>query len=264
MLRVARMIMLSFCLLPLSSATAEPLKVLLLGKQPDHPYGTHMYLFECNLLAKCLRESPDVEAIVSDGWPRDPKVLDGVDVIVSYSADAGSGLLSGRQKEEFERLMNSGVGFVALHWSTGAQKKEVGPRWQEILGAWFSLDFSRLNVTDSVLKRTNFTHPICRGWDDFPLHDEFYLDLRFQKIVTPIVTTTIDGIDYTLGWAYERPKGKTFGFVCGHFHEVFLNENYRRIALNAILWAGNREVPRNGAPSAITPEEGILPPEEKK
>lgn len=264
MIRLTIAFMLSCCLCPLSTRGAEPLKVLLLGKQPDHPYGTHMYLFECNLLAKSLRQSPDVEAIVSDGWPRDPKVLAGVDVIVSYSADAGSELLSGRQKDEFEEMMNNGVGFVALHWSTGAQKKEVGPRWQEILGAWFSLDFSRLNVTDSVLKQASPKHPISRGWKDFPLHDEFYLDLRFQKDITPIVTTTIDGKDYTLGWAYERPKGRTFGFVCGHFHEVFLNDNYRRIAINAILWAGNREVPTTGAPCAITPEDGILPPESKK
>ncbi|WP_162823144.1 ThuA domain-containing protein, partial [Klebsiella variicola] len=169
MTRLITVISMSLLLLGSEISLADkPLKVLLLGKEVDHPYGTHMYLFECELLAKCLRQSPEIEAIVSNGWPRDPKVLEDVDVIVSYSADAGSELLSGRQKADFERMMASGVGFVALHWSTGAQKKEVGPRWQEILGAWFSLDFSRLNVTQSLARKATPSHPISRGWDDFP------------------------------------------------------------------------------------------------
>src|SRR4030095_16231408 len=30
-------------------------KVLLIGKQPDHPYGSHMYLHTCRMLGECLR-----------------------------------------------------------------------------------------------------------------------------------------------------------------------------------------------------------------
>ncbi len=120
----------------------EPLQVLLLGKDRDHPYATHMYMFECELLAKCLKQTPGVEVTVVNGWPKDKELLDRVDVLVSYSADAGSFLLGGRHQAEFRQLMERGVGLVALHWSTGCQNNEVGrlggKRW-EVGSAWSSL-----------------------------------------------------------------------------------------------------------------------------
>ncbi len=240
----------------------EPLHVLLLGKERDHPYATHMYMFECELLAKCLKQTPGVEATVINGWPKDQQLLDQVDVVVSYSADAGSSLLGGRHQAEFRKLMERGVGLVALHWSTGCQNNEFGPAWRETLGGWFSLEFSRLAVTPATARDADPSHPISRGWNDFDMRDEYYVGLRFHERANPIVVAKIDGVDYPVGWTFDRAKGRSFGFVCGHFHDVFLNPSYRRIAVNAILWAGGREVPADGAPVEITAEDGILPPDQ--
>ena len=66
-------------------AADEKAKVLFVGKQPDHPYGTHMYLHTCGMLAKCLALTDGVETVVSDGWPKDAAVLDGVNTIVVYT-----------------------------------------------------------------------------------------------------------------------------------------------------------------------------------
>ena len=41
--------------------------VLLIGHKLDHPYGTHMYLNGCSLLAKCLNQNPGVSAAVHNG-----------------------------------------------------------------------------------------------------------------------------------------------------------------------------------------------------
>lgn len=242
----------------------EPMTVLLLGKDLDHAYGTHMYMFECGLLAKCLQQSPDIKTIVSKGWPKDTGSLDDVDVIVTYSADGGTELLGGRHRKEVEALLDRGVGLVALHWSTGAANNEIGEHWRDVLGGWFSLEFSRLDVRESTAHQASPQHPISRGWTDFPLRDEYYLDLRFRDDMAPIVTTTIEGKEYPIGWAFEREKGRSFGFVCGHFHDVFLNDSYRRIVVNAILWASGRDVPPEGAPCRITSDDGKLPPEESK
>ena len=36
---------------------AQPsVKILLVGKEPDHPHGTHMYVHTSNILAKCCRK----------------------------------------------------------------------------------------------------------------------------------------------------------------------------------------------------------------
>jgi type 1 glutamine amidotransferase len=220
-----------------------------------------MYLFECQLLAKCLAQTPGIETTVVDGWPKDPEVLRRADVLVTYSADAGSGLLAGPHRKEFIQLMERGVGLVALHWSTGCANNGVGPEWREILGGWFSLEFSRLAVTPARPRDADPGHPISRGWQDFDLRDEYYLDLRFHERMHPIVRVNIDGVDYPVAWTFERAKGRSFGFVCGHFHEVFLDPSYRRIAVNAILWAGHRDVPAEGSPVNISPADSVLPPE---
>lgn len=243
----------------------EPTRVLLIGKDLDHPYGTHMYMFECGLLAKCLGKNEGFEPIVSNGWPKDPSLLDGVDVIVTYSADGGTDLMGGRHKEAVRKLLDQGVGLVALHWSTGAANNEIGERWRDTLGGWFSLEFSRLNVTETSARQASPDHPISRGWTDFPLRDEYYLGLRFKDDMTPIVVAKVEGEDFPVAWAYTRPDGgRSFGFVCGHFHDVFLNDSYRRIVVNAIHWAAQRDVPAEGSTILLSEGDGTLPPEPPK
>ena len=56
-------------------AADKKTKILLIGKDLDHARNTHTYLSDCELLAKCLRQTEGVETVVSNGWPQDPKVL---------------------------------------------------------------------------------------------------------------------------------------------------------------------------------------------
>ena len=53
----------------------EKKTILLIGHKPDHPPKCHEYLSTCELLAKCLRQTKGVEAVVSNGWPTDEKLL---------------------------------------------------------------------------------------------------------------------------------------------------------------------------------------------
>ena len=62
--------------------------VHLIGHKLDHPYGTHMYLKGCRLLANCLNQNSGVRATVSNGWPSDPNLLKNIDAIVFYSSPA--------------------------------------------------------------------------------------------------------------------------------------------------------------------------------
>ena len=36
-------------------------KIVLIGKDRDHAYATHTYMDDCELLARCLRQTPGVE-----------------------------------------------------------------------------------------------------------------------------------------------------------------------------------------------------------
>src|SRR5438105_1804987 len=73
-------------------------KVLFLGKNPDHPFGSHMYMQTCAMLAKCVALTPGIDTTVSNGWPKDAKILEGVKTIVIYTSPAAELLLEGPQR----------------------------------------------------------------------------------------------------------------------------------------------------------------------
>jgi len=242
-------------------ASAEKTRILLIGHKHDHPPGTHMYLEVCELLAKCLRQTPDVEAVVSDGWPSDPGILKGVRAIVFYTSPGGDILLNPAHRKQAERLLREGVGLAAIHWATGANT-DLGPRYQQLLGGWFHTDFSSLETTTAKLQQADSSHPVCRGWQEYDLKEEFYLNLKFQPEARPILKVLVKGQEQVVGWAHERPdsrKGRSFGTTLGHFYDNFRSEAFRRLLVNGILWTAHREVPREGAPCRI--EEADIPKE---
>ena len=90
---------------PLGAGEGPKTRILLIGKDPDHPYGTHMYMHACRVLAKCLERTPGVEAVVSNGWPKDEATLKGVKAIVVYTSPAAELLLTGPHKDQVDKMM---------------------------------------------------------------------------------------------------------------------------------------------------------------
>ncbi|MBM3996590.1 MAG: ThuA domain-containing protein [Planctomycetes bacterium] len=243
------------------SSAGEKTKVLLIGKDRDHPYATHEYMTECNLLAKCLKQSPGIEPIVSNGWPKNADTLKDIKAIVFYTANGGDVMFHPFNKEQAEKLVKNGVGLTAIHWSTGAEGKS-GELWLNTLGGWFSTKFCRLQTTTAKLKQPTPKHPICRGWSEYDLRDEFYLQLKFKEKITPIAQVELDKKTHTVAWTYERPDsngGRSFGCVLGHFHANFGEKAFRQMLVNGILWTAHQDVPETGAPHAITTKDLELP-----
>ena len=241
----------------------ERTKIVLIGHQPDHPYGSHMYLHECRVLAKCLEKTPGVETAVSDGWPKDAAVLEGVDVLVFYSSPAGDILLRGPHAARAERLLADGIGYAAIHWATGARGEELGERYLRVLGGWFDTGFGALDVSRTRLIQVDPDHPACRGWEEYDLRDEFYLNTRFLPETKPILKVKTAGREQVVMWSYERPDsngGRSFGTTLGHFHDNFEIDAFRRAIVNGILWTAHIEVPAEGAPVALSDEDTALPP----
>ncbi len=248
-----------------ASAQDKKVKILLIGKDRDHPPKTHEYMAECELLAKCLRQTPGVEAVVSNGWPKDAAALADVKAIVLYTAMGGEVLFGGPGRDQALDLLEKGAGLAAIHWATGGIEGEQGGLLLQNLGGWFHPKDSQYLVRESTLVRAAPDHPVCRGIADFKLKDEFYIKLRFHKDAKPVFKAKIDNEDHTVGWVYERGgAGRSFGTVIGHFHENFGNEAFRRAIVNGILWAARVEVPKGGAPVKAEPKDLELPPDTRK
>ncbi len=245
-------------------------RILLIGKDRDHPYQTHEYMAWANLLAKCLRQTPNVEPIVSNGWPEDRNVLAGLDAIVMHNAMGGDFLYDPSRREDVLRLVEAGVGLTAIHWSTAAQSDDAGKFFLDALGGWFRKDFAQVIVSTQLLEQADADHPISRGWQNYELRDEYYLGLRFAAGMKPVIKVRANGEEYVVGWSFERPagaasrKGRSFGCVLGHFHEEFGIPAFRTMLVNGILWTAHRDIPKAGAPCEITDEDMVLSPDTRK
>ncbi len=268
------LVFLSVLMLPLYGCASERAgpgreraRIVLIWTPPDHPYASHMYEFECRALARCLNQNPGVEAVVSPDpeWPKDPTLLDGAAAVVFYSRYAGDIVLSPAHHDQFQRLMKAGTGFCAVHWSTKANDPALLAPYIDVLGGAFHEQPGWGLKTDTRrLIQPDPTHPICRGWEPFDLHEEWYLGTKLHERAHPVVSVRIDDHDQVLAWAFDRSAelggGRSFGATLGHFHQNFTLEPFRRCIVNGILWSAHVEVPAGGAPVAMTEDAMKLPP----
>lgn len=247
-------------------AEEKPTKILLIGHTRDgHAYETHMYMAECRLLAKCLEQTPRVQTLVSNRWPQDASAYADVAAIALYAPVGANVLFDGPQQAEVKRLLASGVGLAALHWSTGANGDEFGHLWLDSLGAWFHTDFSAIEHVEKLLTVTDVAHPVARGVESFTMHDEYYWDLRFAPQARPLLTAPHNEKAQAIAWTFDRPQhhgGRSFGTVAGHYHASFANASFRQLVVNGILWTARREIPDQGAPCRLDEADLKLPPTE--
>lgn len=247
------------------AAEPPPTKILFIGVNPDHPHGMHMYMHTARMLARCAERQAGVETVVSNGWPRDAATLEGVQAIVVYSHPAAELLLDGEHRHAVDALMRKGCGLVTLHWASSVKKENLerlGPTWMSYLGGtWVSS--VGLSGGKSPLRRLIPDHPICRGWQEWEIDDEYYLSPTIAQAKPLLQVQERGGKDVIVGWVFERPGGgRSFATTLGHPYKNFENESFRRMVVNGILWAAGSDVPMEGAAVDVPAEVLALPPQE--
>jgi type 1 glutamine amidotransferase len=248
-------------------------KIVLVAGRQSHGPGDHEFFAGCAILMKLLKQTPGVFPVMArDGWPNNPdKTFENAKTVVFYM-DGGGGhpIIQKDHRAVVQKLMDSGVGFVNLHYAVEYPKSQSDHilAW---LGGYYETGFSTNPHWVADFKSLP-EHPITRGVKPFSIRDEWYFNIRFapeSKRVTPILKATPPdsvrrteaakmhpGREEIVAWAFERDnKGRSFGFTGGHTHKNWGDENFRRLVTNAILWTAKLEVPRDGAPVALAPEE---------
>lgn len=221
-----------------------------------------------------------VTAVYTEGYPNDPTAFDNADAVVVYSNGAGQHPLL-PHLAAFDKVMDRGVGFVALHFAVEVPKGDPGEYFLKWMGGYFETHWSVNPFWDIEGSTIAEDHPITRGMEPYEINDEWYYHMRFQDDgVTPILTAlppaeslsrpdgphsgnphvrraVADGRPQHVAWAYERDNGgRGFGFTGGHYHWNWAHPMQRRLALNAIVWAARADVPQGGVPvPALTMEQ---------
>jgi len=245
-------------------------KIAMLPGPPSHGFGCHEHKAGLMLLARLLNDNvPTVQAtVIPEGWPKDPKALDGVSAIV---IDCDGGSIIRQHLGELDALMKKGVGLAVLHYATCVPKGKHGDAMLRWIGGYFETHWS-VNPTWMADFKKLPEHPITRGVRPFRIRDEWYYHMRFvpdMEGVTPILTAVPPdstrkrpdgpysnnptvrsrmGMPEHVAWAYERPDGggRGFGYTGNHFHWNWAHDDVRTLVLNALVWIAGAEVPPGG------------------
>ena len=277
--------LLTFALISLSTQAADK-KLLMLAGSPSHGYMEHEHRAGCLLLQQCLANTPGLQiTVVSNNWPKDNSVFEGVDAVFMFCTGGGSHpAIKPERLELLDGLMKKGVGFGTCHYGVEVPKGDPGNAFLEWQGGYFETYWS-VNPHWVASFEKFPVHPVTRGVQPFKVNDEWYYHMRFpdgMKGVTPILSAVPP--DSTRGkpgansphggnpevqkhmsepehvmWAYDRPDGgRGFGFTGAHYHKNWADDNYRKVVLNALLWISKVEVPKDGVASSVTQEQIMM------
>ena len=268
-------IVLMLAMAAFNAEAADKTKIVFVAGELSHGWGAHEHKAGSMLLVdKLNRNMPNVEAVVTDGWPNDNSVFDGAATVVVFCNGYEHHVMK-PHLEFFDGLAKKGVGLVTIHWATEVQRGEMSEKFLQWQGGFCDIDWS-VNPHWVANFKTLPNHPITRGVKPFEINDEWYYHMRFvdgMEGVTPILSAlppaetlsrpdglrsgnpTVrkaisNGEEQHVAWAFERPEGgRSFGFTGGHVHDNWADDNYRKLMLNAIIWTANIEVPENGVTS---------------
>lgn len=271
------------CLATSAGLYAAEKNILLIAGTPSHGPGQHEHNAGVLLLQKCLAGVPGLTTSVAlNGWPKDSVAFNNVDAVILF-CDGGPRhvALTDDHLGILSKVMGKGVGLGLLHYAVEPTKENGQTEFLGWIGGCFEIHWSVNPHWDANFKQIP-KHPVTRGVQPFTIRDEWYFNMRFvdgMKGVTSLLVATPDastmtrpddphagnpaaraavarGEAQTVAWAYERPNGgRGFGFTGAHFHANWGNDNFRKLALNAVLWLAKMEVPAKGVASTVTPDD---------
>jgi type 1 glutamine amidotransferase len=262
---------------------ADAARVLIVVGPSTHPPGSHEVAAGGRLMQHCIEHMenlPGVKADVVDEWPE--KTLREAAATIVFIGDQFPPNRfpdAPRNLAELDAMMKRGCGIVCVHYATGLRAEDVAENGEHPLLHWMGGYFAtRCKHHQSIariypsatISPASPRHPVSRGWKEFSLHDEPYINNYFgadgNKLapnVTALATSLLPPENprrEIVAWSAERTDGgRGFGIVMPHFYKNWRNDDLRRFILNAIVWTAKLEVPAEGVQTK-TPDLGAFEP----
>jgi hypothetical protein len=255
-------------LLILSAAVAgaaEPQQLLLLSHAPDgHPVSTHEYVAGQQILARLLREVPNLKItqLRADAeWRDGPAVLDKTDHCVLFVSE-GAKWVNGdpARRDAFRRLAERKGGLSVLHWGMGSRGAANIDVFVQLFGACHGGPDRKYKVLETKCTPAP-DHAATSGMQDFTIKDEFYYALKRDpnQELKALLTARIDDRDEMVAWAWERKDGgRSFGFSGLHFHANWERPEYQKLVAQSVLWTTQLPQPKT-FPAMLTKDDFRLP-----
>ena len=277
-----------------ADAKAET-RVLIVVGPSTHPPGSHEVAAGGRLMKSCIESMgnvPGVKADIVTEWPKDQAVLDAASTVVFIGDTFPLARMPDTQGNlaSLGAMMKRGCGIVCVHYATGLRAEDVAADGAHPLLGWLGGYFATKCVHHQSIAKiypaatiapAAAAHPVSRGWKEFTLHDEPYINNWFGgegNALLPGVTVLATSMlppespkSERVAWCVERADGgRGFGIVMPHFYRNWKLDDLRRFILNGIVWTAKLEVPADGvktappdltafAPASIEP----LPPKPK-
>ncbi len=260
-----------------SALTAgEPTRALIVVGPSEHPPGTHEVAAGGRLMKYSLENMENlsgVKADVVEGWP-EQSLRDAASTVVFIGDMFPPNRLANAQRNlaDLDAMMRRGVGIVCVHYATGLHGDDVKPDGDHPLLRWMGGYFANRSCPHhesiarifptATITPAAAEHPVSRGWEEFTLHDEPYINNYFGEEgnslgpnVTALATSMLPPESpkrETVAWCVERSdSGRGFGIVMPHFYKNWGVEGLRRLILNGIVWTAKIEVPAEGVKTKL-------------
>lgn len=257
---------------------ASPTRVLIIVGPSNHPPGSHEVAAGGRLMQHCLEHAanvPGIKAEVFYEWPKDEATLNAAATLV-FIGDQFPPMRftnSATAMTKLGKMMERGCGLVCVHYATGLRAEDVPENGEHPLLHWMGGYFAtRCKHHQSIAKiypAATITpaapaHPVSRGWREFTLNDEPYINNYFgpdgNKLapnVTALATSMLPPESprrEIVAWCTERKDGgRGMGIVIPHFYRNWKIDDLRKFILNGIVWTAKLAVPKDGV-QTTTPD----------
>ena len=174
-----------------------------------------------------------------DPWTEGPELIAEADGVVLFVSEGAKWVVADpRRHDALAKVAARGGGLSVLHWGMGTRAAEpIGP-FVKLFGGCHGGPDRKYQVVETELHPTD--HEIAAGLEPFSLREEFYYRLKFVDAdsgIEPVAQATIDGVDETVAWAWQRGDGgRSFGFSGLHFDDNWQLPQYPHMLKRAVLW----------------------------
>src|SRR5262249_40515652 len=148
----------------------------------------------------------------------------------------------------FLEFVKSGGGLIGIHSATDTFYK--WPEYGEMIGAYFD-GHPWTQDTEVGISAFDRSNPITKVWpESFRLQEEIYqfrdfdpakskAKIRLDTEHSDITRKGIKAKEFPLAWYRNYGKGRVFYTALGHRPEVWRDNRYQAMIVNAIRWASN-------------------------